>query len=279
MPYTEEELRRMIEYFGLDKEKPKAPKIDPIAPSIKAFQVGKLEDYIQLPQGSDIILVSKYRLGLDDQVEKAAVSLGLSLNNSSQEQNGRGYIGSITWFDALKMNLTLGGFTLNLKQFEDLLELLISNKDIFNGAGSLISREKIRNIYNEITEKRDPWRAEWLDADFKTKGQSKKNLIINYNHKLKNGILVPDNIEDLIWPIKKDCYVNLDFNNQGMPTTESSVQNYVQGSNFYHYYPRDDNNSVAGFRADSGRAGLNCNWTPGYSNAELGVRHAFFHRK
>ena len=279
MPYTEEEYKRMIEYLGLDKEKPKAPKEDPNKPLVSVSQVGKPEDYIQLPQGSDIILVSKYRLSLDNKVQEAANSLSLSLSNTKQEQNGRNYIGNIDWFDALKLNLELNGFTLNLKQFTDFIMFLNSGEDIYDGAGNKILKEEIRNIYNEITEKRDPWRAEWLDADFKVKNKALGKLIINYNHKLVNGVLVPDNIEDLIWPIKKDCYVNLDFNAQGMPTTESSVQNYQQGSNIYHYYPRDDNNSVAGFRADSGWAYLVCYWTPGNSSAELGVRHAFFHRK
>ena len=51
------------------------------------------------------------------------------------------------------------------------------------------------NLYNEITQVREPWRGEWLDADFKVKN---KQLYINYNHKLdSNGNLVPEKTEEL----------------------------------------------------------------------------------
>ena len=43
-----------------------------------------------------------------------------------------------------------------------------------------------KEIYKEITEVRRPWRAEWIDADFKVKGEE---LFVNY-HIFENGKIV-----------------------------------------------------------------------------------------
>mgnify|MGYP001578564879 CR=1 FL=1 len=121
---------------------------------------------------------------------------------------------------------------------------------------------------------REPWRAEWLDADFKyldAKGHQvasdkKGTLSINYKHQLKNGVLVPQYGGSLETCLMEDRKIGLaSMNKQGLPTKE--------GNDFDYYSPRKDNNSVARFWASSVRAGLYCYGGPAYSYSSLGVRH------
>jgi len=73
-------------------------------------------------------------------------------------------------------------------------------------------------------------------------------------------------LEQCIWD---DCYVNIDFNKQGLAVQKSGNQEYQSGKNIYFHYPR--NNTVAEFYANSDRANLNCKWDPSFSSASLGV--------
>lgn len=133
-------------------------------------------------------------------------------------------------------------------------------------------KENNPELYKEITEVRNPWRANWLDADFKIKDG---RLHINYNHFLdNNGILVPKNSEVLdkntlmnnkIPGISLDDYILKNHTSQGLPS------NKVKSGDLYYWNPRSDNNSVAGFYAGSGRAFLDCNWVPSYLDSDLGV--------
>lgn len=133
------------------------------------------------------------------------------------------------------------------------------------------TKENYKEIYNEITEVRNPWRAEWLDADFKVKG---KDLYINYNHILdSNGNLIPKNSEILDKNtlmkdkgISLEDYLNKNQTSQGLPSKE------VKSGDLYYWYPESDNNSVARFDADSDRADLYCGWDPSDGYSYLGVR-------
>ena len=130
-----------------------------------------------------------------------------------------------------------------------------------------------KNLYNEITEVRNPLRAEWLDADFKTKGE---DLYINTNHVLnENGILVPKNSEildkntlmkDKNPGISLDDYIMNNHISQGLPSKD------VKSGDLYYWSPGKDNNSVARFGADSGGADLGCSGDPSFGDSNLGVR-------
>jgi len=138
-------------------------------------------------------------------------------------------------------------------------------------------RINYQDIYKEITEVRNPWRAEWIDADFKTRG---RDLFINYNHSLdSSGNLIPQNSElldknnlmkDRIPGISLEDYLNSNHTSQGLPTKK------VQSGDLYYWYPRSDDNSVAWFLARfdaiSGRANLDCGRDPSDRDSVLGVR-------
>src|SRR3989344_3237898 len=128
------------------------------------------EDYILLPGKThedysyNDLLVSMYRLGMTTEVEEVANQLGYKLSNSAKENNGRDYIGNINWGQALKLNLHLGGSTLNPRQSADFL-LLLKSGNAIDGTGNKISSSKLDEILDEIMSVRDPYRAEWFDAD------------------------------------------------------------------------------------------------------------------
>ena len=152
-----------------------------------------------------------------------------------------------------------------IKQFADFLRLLKSGR-AFDGDGQRVSPQTLEHIFNEITEVRDPWRAEWLDADFKVINTI---LHINYNH---NG-QQPNNSEPLQSYLQQDKTPGIDLehwiNNptqQGLPSTNT------RDGTLHYWAPMTDNNSVARFYAYSDRAYLSCNRFPRFSDSSLGVR-------
>ena len=156
------------------------------------------------------------------------------------------------WYQAHESLHDENARMLTLAEFADFLNTLRNGNSEF------------KRIYSEITEVRDPSRAEWIDADFKVVNNI---LHINYNHRTLNGRLTPQNSERLEACLMEDCRVDLNsFNRQGLPTRK--------GNDFDYYFPRSDNNSVAWFRASSDRAFLDCDWNPGGSYSSLGVRAA-----
>jgi len=95
--------------------------------------------------------------------------------------------------------------------------------------------KELRRIYNEIAEVRDPWRAEWLDADFKVINEI---LHINYNHRTVNAELKPQNSEPLENCLMENKTPGIDLeawlknaNRQGLPPT-----NIKKGS-LYYWHP------------------------------------------
>jgi hypothetical protein len=127
-------------------------------------------------------------------------------------------------------------------------------------------------VFNEIVEVREPYRAEWLDADFK---YSTGKLWIYSQHKLLNGNLDAGYRKKLESCLMEDKTPGINFDYwlknatiQGMPPTDN-----LNGK-LYHWCPDKDNNSVAGFDADSDRAVLLCDGDPSNTYPSLGVRLA-----
>ncbi len=216
--------------------------------------------------------IAIHRLGTSPEVEQAARSLSLVVQNTAQEQfDNTPYIGNINWQKALKLNLALGGRTLNPRQGIDLLLDLQNGIDgrkiIYYGNGKPIAPAVLRNIYNEIVEVRNPWRGEWLDADFKVINGV---IHINYDHQLQNGILVPQRKEPLEQYLDaRGVNVSLkEFNRQGLATKRNDK------GEIHYWKPLPDNNSVAWFVADSDGAGLDCGRFPSIRGSSLGVRRA-----
>ena len=120
-------------------------------------------------------------------------------------------------------------------------------------------------ILDDILEKKDPWRSEWLDAKyFEKEGE----LWMAYDHYVgKKGRLQAGKQEKLEKCLMEESYIDISsFNGQGLPLTKTSKQKV-------YYYPPVAG-SVAGFYAGSVWAVLCCDGDPAGSGSSLGVRAA-----
>jgi len=245
------------------------PNPTPPNSNLSPISLRSPEDYILLPGVSygnfayADTLVSMYKLGMSPEVEQVSQQLGYQLRNTDKESNKRDFIGNINWEKALKLNLSLGGRTLNPRQFADFL-LVLKSGNAIDGTGRKVPESKLAEILDEIITVRNPYRAEWLDADFKYLGGK---LWLYSDHRLANASLDSDykkELEDCL--MTKGSRINLaTMNAQGMPAEE--------GNDFQYWCPDKDNKSVARFGTGSGRAGLCCDRDPAGANPSLGVRH------
>ena len=166
------------------------------------------------------------------------------------------------WFDSHKELQSNKERMLIIPEFIEFLNYLKSSNN-----------QEYLEIYNDITKVKSPWRAEWLDANFKVKNNK---LNINYNHILdENGTLVAHDskvldkktlMSDKTPGISLDNFLESNHTSQGLPNTK------VKSGDLYYWYPRSDNNSVARFGAVGDRAGLDCGRYPSFRYSDLGVR-------
>jgi len=170
----------------------------------------------------------------------------------------------------LDLNRSLNNQTLTPRRFVDFLNELqsgiLGKKAVLDASGNPIPINLLQQTFDEITEKRAPWRGEWLNQGYFKRG---KDLYMLY-YDTQNGELQrkENSLEDCLMEDKQIDIFNwlARANSQGLPPKN------VNSGNLYYWYPRADN--VAGFRADAGRVVLGCNWVPLGSNAGLGVRAA-----
>ncbi|MBU2523517.1 MAG: hypothetical protein KKE23_04505 [Nanoarchaeota archaeon] len=115
-------------------------------------------------------------------------------------------------------------------------------------------KTEAKEILDDILKKtQSGWKGEWLDAKFEKRN---KGLYLLSEHKIQNGKLIAKSEQPLEKCVTEDCYVDLKFNNQGLPISKSKSQSYNQGKNVYFWQPVDGR--VAGFNVGSGRADLYC---------------------
>ena len=153
-----------------------------------------------------------------------------------------------------------------INEFKEFLKYLKENSGGIPGA----SVSEIQNILDSILTVRSPWRAEWLDADFKV---NDKRLYIHYNHRTVNGQLVPCNKEVLTDYLTKDKAPGIDLeswianaSSHGLPKPK------IKKGELYYWAPMKDNQSVARFGVGSVWAYLYCYRNPQDSVSDLGVR-------
>jgi hypothetical protein len=237
-------------------------------------------NWIRIPkeftEGEYNLDVNPARLAYNSAVERAGKELEINYKNTSKDSLGREFVGDNNWSDSLKLNLALGNGTFSPKEFNDYIRLLYLGSQgkikIYTEKGKPVDSQLCEKYLMDIVKKQNPWRANWLDADFKVKG---KDLYINYNHVFDlNGNLVPKNSEildkntlmsDKTPGISLDDYILENHTSQGLPNKK------VKSGDLYYLNPRSDNNSVARFDAGSGGSGLVCGRSPSYGDSGLGV--------
>ena len=185
---------------------------------------------------------------LDNFVYVPSINLYVAKERTLQNKN---------WFEAHKELQGNGEKMLTIPEFVEFLKYTKKNH---------------KDIYNEVTEVKSPWRAEWLDADFKVKD---KTLYINSNHILdENGNLIPQNSEILDKnTLMKDKTPGISLENWlENPTNQGFPSKKVKSGDLHYWYPRSDNDSVARFDADGVRADLDFSGIPSGRDSNLGVR-------
>ena len=145
---------------------------------------------------------------------------------------------------------------------------------LYNAVGEPLSDSEVKSLYNNLFTK--CWT--WLNAGFEFKKEERKLQRYFLHYKVKE-----DKDRNLELDVKKSelekCLMKSDvlisplinnFNNQGLPKLSVVLnEDYEIGKNIY--FDKPENNCVAWFSANSGRADLNCNRDPSYSNSALGV--------
>ncbi len=212
----------------------------------------------------------------EEEMAKKAQTPSIDMPNNMPELSGYIYVPSagiymakqrthfgLNWYDCHKQLHKENLLMPTIPQFISYINYLKQNNDIKDA-----TKQEIESILDDILTVRNPWRGEWLDADFKFE----KELYIHYNHRTINGQLVPQNkelltdylTENKILGISLDDWLS-NTNNHGLPKPD------VKKGELYYMAPMRDNNSVARFNANSDGAGLNCNGDPNVSDASLGV--------
>ena len=170
---------------------------------------------------------------------------------------------SKNWFEAHKELQENRERMLIIPEFVEFLKYLKNSNN-----------EEYLNIFDDITQVKSPWRGEWLDADFKVKNNK---LHINSNHVLdSNGKIINYNSEPLDKnTLMKDKTPGISLEDWiNNPTRQGLPNKKTKSGDLCYWYPRSDNNSVAGFDAGDGGANLICSWSggPSLGDSDLGVR-------
>ena len=140
---------------------------------------------------------------------------------------------------------------------------------LYTADNAPIPRDEAEDLWKYLSSGHRNGCWTWLDAKFQNTSQKG---MIEFSHNVEgdksNRKLVgcSEFLEDCI---EEACFVDLEFNSQGLPVKKSQAQKYSQGENIYYYHPRDGR--VARFVADSVRALLDCIRNPAYSISSLGV--------
>jgi len=177
---------------------------------------------------------------------------------------------NLTWQDTqyalVDSGLYMSTPSLFMQHFVNAKDAAEGKIKLYDGNGNPIKKDEAKDIYNTLAT--DCWA--WLDAAFKQEN-GKWNIETDHWAVMRGNdkTLEARNRSRLENCVRDDCFVDLAFNAQGLPTTKSQDQKYVQGQNIYFYQPKDG--AVAGFNAFSVRAFLYCGGNPGYSYSSLGV--------
>jgi hypothetical protein len=258
------------------------PVIKPIINPIQIGQIDNPENWIMLEEKTyenysyPDMLINSARIAYNPtpEFQTASQKLG-TLQNTSKDSLGRDFIGNINWEKAMKLNLLLGNKNIPPRMFIDFLSLLYegvsSSKKVYNASGKILDSKFCEQIYDDITKVQSPYRAEFLNADFK---YDKKKLYIEYEHKLdSSGNLIAGKREELSDWLDEDKIPGINLNSlfktankHGLPTNKTKL------GDLHYYCPDKDNNSVSGFGAGSDWTSLYCGRGRSNADSELGVR-------
>ena len=265
------EVAKLVKAFETDSE---------IKPVVSRF-FRELEEIAERRDPSNYLLLPETdthpelktnltRLSYAPEVQKIAEKLRLNLGNNSQ-----GYVGNLTFKQAEQIAEGLEGIVETPSLFVEKLKILRSGKG-YDANGNKQDTKKLENAFNELTEVRNPWRAQWLNHQYSLNKEDK--LQVTY-HKFVDGKIKPVTelldldtlMEDRLPGIDLIDYIE-NSTSQGLPRKS------VKKGKTYFWHPRDG--AVARFDAYADWSNLGCVRNPQYSGDAVGVAVAkIFHRK
>jgi hypothetical protein len=225
--------------------------------------------------------MSPGRLAYCSPVEEAGKRLGVNYKNTSKDSLYRDFIGNNNWFESNRLNRALGADNLKVAtpitrefvNFGNLLYQGINGKiKVYDKSGKLLDQKYLSNLFEDLFVVKSPFRAHFLDADFKMENGvlhlHEKHIfndsgnIINYcSESLDKNTLMTDKTPG----ISLINFLTKNHTSQGFPNKN------VQKGDFYYWPPAEDNDSVARFNAGSGGAGFYCGGNPSLRNSDLGL--------
>jgi len=203
----------------------------------------KLEDYIQIPNTYNLV-ISKY-----------------------EPDEFKGLKWEETHFKLHENGLFMPSPALFMPYFLNVIEAHKGKRKLYDGAGKVLDRNEIEDIYKHLTTNHINGGAwAWLNSKFSKDNQDKWYI--------ETANVVNDKLEfdksSLEACLTEDCYIDFNsLNKQGLPIRKSTNQEYKQGENIYYWHPRADR--VARFNAYSDGAYLGCDGDPAGSGSSLGV--------
>ena len=219
-------------------------------------------NYLLLPESKEHpdLTVSLGKVSYGPEMEELAKGLKLNLRNNAQ-----GYIGNINFEQAESLCEGLEGFMTTPSLFVEKLRLLRS-EEAYDAQGNKHDSKRLDQAFNEITEVRNPWRAEWLGHRY---SKQENQLQVTYN-KFVDGKLtkVTEPLDEDTLMENRTPGISLESWIEN-PTSQGLPRKTVEKGSLYFWHPRDK--SVAVFNANAGWSYLNCNWNTQFSNDEDGV--------
>lgn len=238
------------------------------------------KDWIVIPKEfsklENTLSVNPKRLSVNDKVSKFGKEFKIKLRNTTTDLCGNEYIGNIYWTLGIELNLTLGYKTLNPNEFFSFLKLLDKGSkgvfDVFTESKEKLEKNYLEKIKNDILIGDDLKRGEFLDGFIE---QENSKLYLKSNHILNKNSCIP--IHTYSKPLSKnirelDSTFSLDslFKTK---TKEGFPSMKTEKGEIYYWAP-NSSGSVLGFTADYRGAYFDTSLAYLDRNDSLGIRSA-----
>lgn len=144
-------------------------------------------------------------------------------------------------------------------------------RTLYDGSNKPLTRKEVNELYERFVLGKQDGAWTHLDAHF-IKGSGFNKLDVSTHYRVRHdgtSRIVTHRESPLEECVAKSALVELAFNEQGLPTRKSKINEYQPRTNIHFWPPKED--AVAGFGANSGRSGFNCDRDLRDSGASLGV--------
>ena len=174
----------------------------------------------------------------------------------AKQESYKGMKWEETHFALAENGLFMPTPALFMPYFLSIKDAASGNLTLYDGNNNPIAKEEAEDLWKYLTTNHRKGCWTWLDAKFES-GNGYLELDVLANHRVVD-INGQKTLQGSRLPLEacvsKDCFVDLDFNKQGLARAKASKQSYEQGTNVYFWHPIDG--CVAGFDANSGGAYL-----------------------